>query len=63
MRATSLFSLRRALLPQTLLGILLLLLLAESKIVPPGRDCGTLVITLDLEGKSQFAFNEIPKTH
>ena len=63
MRATSLFSMRRALFPQTLPGILLLLLLAESEIAPPGRYCGTLVITLDSDGKSQFAFNEIPETH
>lgn len=38
-------------------------ILAESEIAPPGRYCGTLVITLDSDGKSQFAFNEIPETH
>ena len=38
-------------------------ILAENEIAPPGRYCGTLVITLDADGKSQFAFNEIPDSH
>jgi len=38
-------------------------ILAENEISPPGRYCGTLVITLDSDGGSQFAFNEIPEPH
>ncbi len=38
-------------------------ILAEHEIAPRGRYCGTLVITLDSDGKSQFAFNEIPEPH
>lgn len=38
-------------------------ILAEHEIAPPGRYCGTLVITLDSDSKSQFAFNKIPESH
>jgi hypothetical protein len=38
-------------------------ILAEGEITPPGRYCGTLVITLGSDGKSQSAFNEIPEAH
>ena len=38
-------------------------ILAENVIAPPGRYSGTLVITLDSDGKSQIAFNEIPEPH
>ena len=38
-------------------------ILADGEITPPGRYCGTLVITLDSDGKSQFAFNHIPEAH
>ena len=37
-------------------------ILAENVIAPPGRYCGTLVITLDADKKSQCAFNEIPES-
>ena len=38
-------------------------ILAENEIAPLGRYGGTLVITLDSDGSSQFAFNEIPESH
>jgi hypothetical protein len=38
-------------------------ILAEGEITPPGRYCGTLVVTFDSDGKSQFAFNHIPEAH
>ena len=37
--------------------------LAQSEIRPPGRYCGAPVIKLDSDGKSHFAFNEIPESH
>jgi hypothetical protein len=37
-------------------------ILAENEISPPGRYCGTLVVTLDSDAKLQFAFNEIPES-
>ena len=37
-------------------------ILAEGEIRPPGRYCGTFVVTLDPDGKSQFSFNKIPES-